>query len=180
MQESPFLQVALSIQNLLQPYLTLSAEHPFPQHPPLFDPRAALTALQGHPSDVSHQLSALGVPPELSAELTAMLTEERVNHQRFVESTRQRLLEELSTSTVSSTPSAIPSLVETACRVFYDLAIDSGLESVRKHLDEFTLHADSTSDNEGVSDSEEGEQRFQCLLLIFTDKKCRFFFRRGR
>lgn len=156
MQESPFLQVALSIQNLLQPYLALSAERSLPRHTPLFDPRAVLGSLQGRLPDVSHQLSTLGLPEELSAELAAMLTEERVNHQHFVESTRQRLLEELSVSTVSSNPSAIPSLVEAACGIFYDMAIDSGLESVRKHLEEFALHAGSMSDGDGASDSEEG------------------------
>lgn len=98
----------------------------------------------------------MGLPAELSAELATMLTDERANHQHFIESERRQLLEELSVLTISSNPSAIPSSVDAACGAFYNLTVDSGLESVRKHLSEFSPQGDSASDHEGISDSDEG------------------------
>ncbi|KAG8749399.1 hypothetical protein FRC12_013434 [Ceratobasidium sp. 428] len=151
--DSPFLRVTYSIQSTLQPFLAQYGRNPsFSQHAPSFDTSAAHSPLQPSLSEIPNRLALLGLPQEDTEAIASVLSTESSKYHALVESSRRRLLEDLSILTVSSNPSELPSLVDAACRAFLDSVVNTGVEQAQKQFESISLQPDEGSEGEDSTD----------------------------
>ncbi|KAG8764430.1 hypothetical protein FRC12_008103 [Ceratobasidium sp. 428] len=154
--DSPFLQVTYAIQSTLQPLLAQYGRSPsLSQHAPSFDASTAHSPLQPRLSEVPNRLASLGLPQEAAEAIVSVLSAESSKYHALVESSRRRLIEDLSLVIASPNPSELPSLIEAACRAFLDSLVNAGLEKVQKHFENISLQPDEGSESEDSSDSAE-------------------------
>ncbi|GAB1528570.1 hypothetical protein RhiTH_011764 [Rhizoctonia solani] len=147
MNDSPMLRALSAIQATVHQHIALSQGRPVTQHAPLFDAHSA-PPLKSSLSEISNRLSSLGLSTGVAAEINNVLAIEGHSYQASIIRNRQQLLDNLSTVTVSSSPQALPSLIEATCQKFYNVTIDSCIDSVQKYLDEYTQDDDSLSDQD--------------------------------
>ncbi|EUC63931.1 homeobox domain protein [Rhizoctonia solani AG-3 Rhs1AP] len=155
MNDSPMLRALSAIQVTVHQHLALSQNQAIAQHAPSFDTRMAHSPLKSTMSELPSQLSSFGISAEVAAEINNALTAENHSYQASIAHSRQQLLNDISTTTVAADPRALPSLISAACQKFYNSTVDSCLDSVQKHINEYTRGDGPLSDPDDVSESED-------------------------
>ncbi|CAE6443316.1 unnamed protein product [Rhizoctonia solani] len=168
MGESQFLQVTTSILSTLQNNQSISRPYAHPQTAsatPLFDSRTSASSLGQQSSDISAHVSSLGLPPVLTGELSTLLNRDSADYRRFIQQAQSQLLNELSFTTVSSTPEQVPALLDAACTSFYNRIFASRLAKVEEQARDYELRDgsltesdESGSDQGSVSENDDNDQ----------------------
>ncbi|KAG8734492.1 hypothetical protein FRC10_011703 [Ceratobasidium sp. 414] len=146
-----------SVFETVQKYAVLAQDQrPAPRsHRPLFDPRPAYPPVPASLPDVASRISALGLPAPVSQELGALFERSLPDERAFVEQIQGRMLEELSTLSVSPDPSMIPSLVQSALGAIHRQSINARMEALQQEIATLELNTGSASDSGDSSDSDE-------------------------
>jgi hypothetical protein len=131
---------------------------------PLFNPHLPYGSLPVSPSDVTSRLSSLGLPAPISHELQSLCESEFPKARAFVEQVQHRLLEQLSTTSVSPDPSIIPSLVQSAFHTIYRESFNSRMDDLVREISQYSLQDGSGSESGDSSDSEEGSYLASCVV----------------
>ncbi|KAG9102723.1 hypothetical protein FRC06_001296, partial [Ceratobasidium sp. 370] len=98
---------------------------------------------------------ALGLPAPVSQELSALFERSLPDERAFVEQIQSRMLEELSTLSVSPDPSIIPSLVQSALGAIHRQSVDARMEALQQEIATLELNTGSASESGDSSDSDE-------------------------
>ncbi|KAG8715543.1 hypothetical protein FRC09_016529 [Ceratobasidium sp. 395] len=146
-----------SVFETVQKYSVLAQDQrPAPRsHRPLFDPRSAYSSVPPNLPDVASRLSTLGLPAPVSQELGALFERSLPDERAFIDQVQSRMLEELSTLSVSSDPSMIPSLVQSALGAIHRQSVDARMEALQQEIATLELNTGSASESGDSSDSEE-------------------------
>ncbi|KAG8720154.1 hypothetical protein FRC09_010041 [Ceratobasidium sp. 395] len=147
-----------SVHATVQKYATLVQDQLPPPHlhRPVFDSRSTHSAPANLPNVVS-SISALGLPPAASHELSSLFEQGVHGERSFIEQTQRRLLEELSTLSVSSDPSSVSSFIQSALDALHSQSINARMEALRQEISTMDLNSGSASESDDDSDSDEGK-----------------------
>ncbi|KAG8697011.1 hypothetical protein FRC08_006790 [Ceratobasidium sp. 394] len=146
-----------SVFETVQKYAVLAQDQrPAPRsHRPLFDPRPAYSSVPASLPDVASRISALGLPVPVSQELSALFERSLPDERAFVEQIQSRMLEELSTLSVSPDPSIIPSLIQSALGALHRQSVDARMAALQQEIATLELNTGSASESGDSSDSDE-------------------------
>ncbi|QRV97535.1 homeobox domain protein [Ceratobasidium sp. AG-Ba] len=145
-----------SVRSKLEPFVAYGHDnHPASRPPPSFNAHVLYSPLKTPLPEFSAEVELLGLSEESTQAIVSVLTTETLNYRNFLESSRRRLLEDLSTVPLSSNPSELAGLLETACETFLGNLTTSGIEAVRKHFASVDLQQQSGTEAEGSIDSAE-------------------------
>ncbi|QRV97538.1 homeobox domain protein [Ceratobasidium sp. AG-Ba] len=145
-----------SVRATVQKYASFVQDQlpPPHSHRPRFDPRSVHSAPTNLPN-VAASISALGLPPAASQELTSLFEQGISGERGFVEQTHRRLLEELSTLSVSSDPMAVSSFLRSALDALHCQSINARMDALQHEIATLELNSGSASESDDSSDSDD-------------------------
>ncbi|KAG9122280.1 hypothetical protein FRC07_001425 [Ceratobasidium sp. 392] len=148
-----------SVRATVQKYATLVQDQLPPPHlhRPVFDPRSTHSAPPNLPN-VAASISTLGLPPAVSHELNSLFEQGIQGERSFIEQTQRRLLEELSTLSVSSDPLAVSSFVKSALDALHCQSVDARMEALRQEISAMDMNSGSASESDSISGDEDEDE----------------------